>query len=371
MNRFLSIFLAIAVLAGCAPDPAADNFAAPKLGEVTVDAEAFQARVSCHVEGETAGIATYGFRFGKDALREIPATLADGQLSATIKGLSPETIYHVEAFMGNGSVTLFTETITFSTDKSEETVDIPDPVFRRFILENFDENHDDVLTVPEAQKITELTVCTDSIYSMKGLEKMSRLRKLVADGSPWGYGQLQEIDLSGNTLLEFCHLESNQLHSVDISHNPLLWNFSACVNPLDSIDFSHNPKLTEIGINSTDLTGLPDMTFLHLGSLHMGGVARYMPEDYFHHFPELFSFNIGDFKGRFLDLSQNPYISSVWCDNSPLLEELDLTASIRTKMEHIHANNCPQLRRIILRPGVTIDVLEKDAHTEIVYSLPL
>ena len=199
---------------------------------------------------------------------------------------------------------------------------------------------------------------------------MSRLKKLVADGSPWGYGQLQEIDLSGNPLLDYCHIESNQLHTVDLSGNPLLRNFSASVNPLTSIDFSYNLKLTEIGLNGTTLTRIPDMSFLRMGSLHMGGLARYMPGDYLQQFPELYSFNLDNFAGVSLDLSQNPYLNSVWCEKAPNIEEIDLTASTCTIIEHLHIRECPKLLRVLVRAGVTIRNIEKDDHTEIVYIEP-
>lgn len=367
MNRLLFLFLALALIAGCTADPAAGDFAAPRLGVVTVEAEAFQAQISCPVEGGTAGVVTFGFRFGKDVLREIPATLADGRLTATVKGLRADTRYQVEAFLGNGGETIASERMEFRTDEGPEVVDIPDPAFRRFILKNFDENHDDVFTVSEAQKITILTVCTDSIYSLKGIEKMSRLTSLVANGTQWGNGHLTEIDLSGNPLLEYCQLESNLLHTVDISNNPLLWNFSACVNPLDSIDFSHNPLLTAIGLNGTNLTSIPVISSLRLGSLHMGGVARYMPGDYLRQFPELYACNIGDFMGSTLDLSQNPYLNAFWCENAPYIEEIDLTATIRPNIEHLHVCGCPRLRRVLVRAGTKIEILEKDDRTEIVY----
>lgn len=367
IRHLFTLILILELLSACSTDPAATDFAAPKLGAVTVEAEAFQARISCPVSGSTAGVTSYGFRFGEGFLSEIPALLVDGVLTATVKGLASETTYQVEAFLGNGAETLTTDNVVFRTEAGEETVTIPDPVFRRYIQQNFDKNDDEVLTLSEALKINEIEVCTDSIYSLRGIEKMSQLRRLTADGSPWGNGNLYEVDLSGNPKLEFCRLESNELHTIDLSGNPLLQNISLNVNPLDSIDFSHNPLIREVGLNGTDLKYLPEMTFLDLTSLHFSYVARFIPADYFRHFPNMNSFNIGHFQGKKFDLTLNPYINNVWCDNAPNIEELDFTSSHQKHFENIHTRNCPKLRRILLRAGTTIGTLEKDNHTEIVY----
>lgn len=361
--------LMLLILSACGQDPAAGDFAAPRLGAVTVEAEAFRARIACSVSGSTSGVASYGIRFGKagNALKEAAATLADGRISADIKALSADTDYCAEAWMTNGAKELSSDIVNFHTKKGEAVVEIPDPVFRRYLLENFDLNGDEVLTEPEALQITKIVVCTDSIHSLKGIEKMPNLHHLTADGTQWGHGVLREIDLSGNPLLEHCQLESNLLHTVDLSGNPNIKLFSASVNPLDSIDFSHNPKLAEIGLNVTDLREIPDMTFLNISSLHMAEVARYMPGDYLRHFPDLFSFNIACFQGKTLDLSQNHYLHSIWCEKAPYIEEIDLTATNYTSLGTLMFQNDPNLRRVLLRVGTTIETLRKDDHTEIVY----
>lgn len=376
-NNLTNVILAIAltgVLAACGEDPSALEFVAPKLGTVSVEAEAFRVQIRCPVSGNMAGVSAYGIRIGEAttgssyaAMRDVPASYTDGFLTATVKSLSQDTRYNVEVWMTNGSETIVKETSSFQTKRGDAVVEIHDPVFRRYIMERFDQNQDDVLTEPEALQVREIYVCTDSIYSLRGIEKMGRLTSLIADGSPWGNGHLPDIDLSGNPLLEYCHLESNQIHKVDLSHNPLLWNFSANVNPLDSIDFSRNPNLREIGLNGTDLEYLPEMTFLDLTSLHFDGVARFIPEDYFRHFPNLYGFNAARFEGSHLDLSLKTKIDGVWCHHSPNLEELDLTNSRVKSFHWICVTECPKLQRVLLRAGTVIENLEKDSHTEVVY----
>ena len=361
--RFVVLFLEL--LAACTPDPKAGDFAAPKLGTVTVEVEAFRAWVSCPVSGSLAGVSACGLRFGDAMLREVPATWENGSLKAEIKGLRSNTDYHAEFFLTNGAETLTSEA-SFHTLDGPETVEIPDPVFRRYILANFDTNADEVLTVLEALTVSRIEVCTDSISSLRGIEKMERLQELIAQGN-WSHGWLHEIDLSGNPLLRCCKLDDNQLHTVDLSANPLLEEFGIGGNPLLSIDFSHNPRLWSIGMNNVPLDYLPDMTFLPLESLHFDHVARFIPEDYFRHFPKMGGCNIGLYEGRHIDFSQCTQLNSVWCYGSPNLEELDLTASTCTVFDWIQAGDCPRLRHIYLRKGSTVNHLWKDDHTEIVY----
>ena len=368
-KRILSIATAVVLsLSACTSDPVAGDFKAPELGEATVEAEAFRVMIRCPVRGGTDGISDFGVRLmSETALKTLSATLESGTLQAEAKALEADTEYRAEIFIGNGAKEI-TRAVSFRTEAGPQTVEIPDPVFRSYIMDHFDLNGDEVLTVVEAQDIREIEVCTDSIYSLCGIEKMGQLVRLVADGSHWGNGHLWEVDLSGNPKLEYCHLESNRLSTVDLSCNPQLWNFSACVNPLDSIDFSHNPKLTEIGLNGTGMDHLPDMTFLPLRSLHMSELARFMPGDYLRQFPKLYSFNVGGFQGTALDLSGNPEIISIWCENAPNLEVLDFTAFTGPVLEHLHVENCPKLNKVVLRKGTTIQNIDKADHTEIVYT---
>jgi hypothetical protein len=365
MNRYISLFLALVLLVSCTPDPESSDYLAPKLGVVTVEAEAFRVQISCPVSGSLMGVTVYGIRFGKDILREIPCTLADGQLSATVKGLNAETIYHVEAFLGNGAETLSSETISFRTEAGPETVDIPDPVFRRYLLANFDENGDEVLTVPEALSIHEIKVCTDSITSLKGIEKMSHLIRLEALGSDGYRGKLTQIDLSGNPLLEGLNVNDNFISNLDLSAVTYLKEVCFATNPLSSIDFSANPLIIRIYMNNIPLETLPDMMSLPLESLHFDHVARLIPEDYFRNFPGLHDLNMSFYEGRRINLSCNTQLDALWASCCPNLEEIDLTATALLK--RLYVGECPKLHRVLVRAGTEFEELEKDGHTEIIY----
>ena len=376
MNRFnIRLFIIISILlAGCGTDPSASDFTAPKLGTVTIEAEAFRVRMSCPVNGSVAGVTTYGFRFGEagagiagnpGALWVLPATLEDGWLKAEVKALRSDTDYHVEAFVGNGTETLTTQTVAFRTEAGPEIVDIPDPVFRRYLLANFDENGDEVLTVPEALSIHEIMVCTDSITSLKGIEKMSHLIRLEALGSDGYRGKLTQIDLSGNPLLECLNVNDNFISNLDLSAVTYLKEVCFATNPLSSIDFSANPLIIRIYMNNIPLETLPDMMSLPLESLHFDHVARLIPEDYFRNFPGLHDLNMSFYEGRRINLSCNTRLDALWAYCCPNLEEIDLTATALLK--RLYVGECPKLRRVLVRAGTEFEELEKDGHTEIIY----
>ena len=365
MKQRKAIFLLILVLlAACGTDPVAGDFKAPVLGTVRVEAEAFRARISCPVSGPLGGVSRCGFRLEGSLQKEIPATIEDGKLQADVKGLAADSEYRVEAFLTNGDEVITAERISFRTDDGPETVDIPDPVFRRYILANFDTNEDEVLTVPEALAIEGFSVSTDSIYSLSGIEKMKNLRDFGAEAD-YDKGKLSAIDLSGCPQLEGITLNGNALTALDVSKLKRLKTLLVSGNPLLSIDLSQNRKLEVLHLNSTRLVEIPDLTNLPLKVLAIAGVAALIDADYLRNFPELESVWVTDYPGTHIDLSCNTRLNSVQFDNNRYLEELDLTAVFF--LQRLDVRECPQLRRVLLRKGTTVELLQKDPHTEIVY----
>lgn len=361
---YLFIMATILLLAGCGMDPMAGDFAAPKLGTIQVEAEAFRARISCPVSGNVSGISGFGFRFGAGSMKEIPAKLEDGLLKAEVKALYADTDYSVEVFLTNGAEML-TSAASFRTEQGPATVVIPDAVFRRYVLAHFDENDDGVLTEPEALRINEIAVCTDSIYSLQGIEKMGNLLRLQACGSDGYKGQLSAIDLSGNPALIYLNLNDNHISDIDLSPLQNLQEFDFATNFVARLDFSHNPRINALYLNNLPLEELPDMAFLPLISLHFDHSARLFPEDYIRNFPMMNGLNMGYYEGRTIDFSQNSQLDALWAYGCPYLEELDLTASSRVIILYIA--ECPRLRRVYVPAGTKFEELEKDDHTEIVY----
>ena len=351
-------------LTSCGTDPVAGDYEAPKLGTIQVEAEAFRARIACPVSGNLSGVSGYGVRFGAGSMKEVPAQLEEGVLKAEVKALCADTDYSVEVFLTNGAE-LLTGMSSFRTEQGPATVEIPDGVFRRYVLAHFDENDDGVLTEPEAMRIYEIAVCTDSIYSLQGIEKMGNLLRLEASGSEGGKGVLSEIDFSGNPLVVYCNLNDNHVRTIDLSPLKNLQELCFATNPVTALDFSHNPRISALYLNNLPLEELPDMTFLPLVSLHIDHTARFFSEDYLHNFPLLEGLNMSYYEGRTIDFSANNRLAALWAGGCPNLEELDLTATSRLVILYIR--DCPRLRRVYVRAGTKFEELETDDHTELIY----
>ena len=162
-----------------------------------------------------------------------------------------------------------------------ESIPIPDPGFKAFLLDDFDRDHNGEISSSEARSITQIYVCSDewNILSLQGIEYMPYLTELSCWGTwiddlnlnqPYYYiGRYRWGELIGpvGTLLE-----------VDVSHNPNLEvlnldnNAGLCTRSR-TIDLSHNPKLQTLSIKFTDweypdVSALTDLRVLNLSHLH-------------------------------------------------------------------------------------------------------
>lgn len=388
-NRFLST-LATAVLlmlCSCLQRPDAGEFISPELGEVSVEVEEYMASLSCTVRNARDG-ESFGFIYSKSggSVSNVSAVPENGVLKAKIKGLDAPAEYSVVAFVSNGRNEIISEAKSFSVTASGRAAVIPDPVFRRYCLENFDTNGDGKISEEEAYAVTAIKVCTDSIFSIKGIEFFPNLLEINArgglmDGEWIKKGQLSSLDVSCNPRLRIIDCEDNNLREVDLSHNTDLieinfsWNYLTSIDvtmlprltrfivsmnrSIPSVDVTHNTKLSEYHGNWLDLPGLPDLTKCNsLHSIHIGGTGggQYIDRpDYLSQWPELYSANIEGYMLEEIDLSGNPRIDGIWAGNMPNMEVFDLSPLMTLK--EIHVNNCVRLRKIIVNDNIDINSL--------------
>lgn len=386
-TQLILITTALLSLLSCLQRPEAGDYAAPEFGEIEVDVNEYKATVSCPVLNVREG-ETFGFRYGRsgERLKEIRLVPENGLLKAQITGLDAPAQYTVTAFAANGKNEISSDPNTFTVTEDSPAAVIPDPVFKKYCLANFDLNSDGKISVSEAERVAIINVCTDSISSVKGIEFFPNLQELHArggmvDGEWIRKGNLMSLDVSGNSNLRIIDCEDNLLREVDLSHNtelidlnlswnhissidvtmlPLLATFNVSVNEgISSVDVTNNPKLWEYHGNGLGLSCLPDLSNCHfLQSLHIGGTggAKYIDRpDYLAQWPELLGANISEYPLDRIDLSANLKMDSIWASDMPNMEVFDLSPLV--KLHSIYVNNCPVLKKILVNDNVDISSL--------------
>jgi Leucine-rich repeat (LRR) protein len=186
--------------------------------------------------------------------------------------------------------------------------DFPDENFRAYVFENFDTDQDGVLSDEECFNVKEITVNTDNIESLQGIEHFTNLSDLTCSGN-----QLTSLDISNNAMLYSLNCSGNQLTSLDISNNTNLSTLNCSNNHLTSLEASglnslncRGNKLTSLDIsNNNDLSTL-DCSGNQLTSLDISNNTN------------LSTLNCSNNQLTSLDISNNAMLYSLNCSNNHL-----------------------------------------------------
>ena len=211
-------------------------------------------------------------------------------------------------------------------------VAFPDANFQTYVFENFDADGDDFLSQSECEVVTRMTVYTETIASLKGIECFGELQSLncypnhktttvSSDGSivfkdengESVIGLLTALDLSHNTELVTLRCEVNQLESLDISKNTKLTELGCSGNQLRSLDIRNNSALTELDCDFNLLDDLDVSNNIALVYL---------------------SCNTNNLKS--LDISNNNELTYLICYNNQLTT---LDVSHNTKLEDLNCRD--------------------------------
>ena len=199
-------------------------------------------------------------------------------------------------------------------------VSIPDNQFKHYLLSRFDRNGDGEITYPENLSAIDISVTTDDITSMGGIEHLENLSSLVANGSARGMGKLASLDLSKNHQIQEVSILNNEVSVLNISGCEKLKRLLCWENRLTELDLSNCPNLEELCCAQNHLTSI--------------------------------------------DVSKCPKLR-IFAPNENDLEELDL--SNNPLLEEVEIYNNPRLKLVWLKKGQTIRHFMKDAFTEIRY----
>ena len=130
------------------------------------------------------------------------------------------------------------DTIYISQNFKDANLNFPDDQFQKYLLKNFDKNHDGYLSVSEAHEVISIYIQADNL-NLEGLDYFPELKFLSCypndNNSSFGmkkldisqnkylttvfcyYNQLTELDISNNTGLEMLHCHGNKIQSLDAS----------------------------------------------------------------------------------------------------------------------------------------------------------
>ena len=277
-------------------------------------------------------------------------------------------------------------------------IPFPDVNLRRYLIENYDRNHDDQISVAESAYVNEIYVISDYVVSLSGIEFLENLSYLTCRGTEQGSGRIETLDISHNPKLEYLDCQKNRLTALDVSHNPQLRQLDCGDNSLTSLDVTHNPALTDITCWSNKLSRLdvsqnPALVYLacsanQLTSLNVSNNRKLQKLYVFVNQlttmdvgsnPELQEFNCGQNMLSQLDVSNNPELLELSCDRNMLtrldvssspnltylncsvnqLSRLDVSANL--SLENLVCYSNPSLVEIWLKTGQTIGYIDYDS----------
>ena len=206
----------------------------------------------------------------------------------------------------------------------------PDPIFRAYVLENFDTNGDGKISKEEALVVTTIEVSQQRqrIQSLQGIKFFTNLTYLDCS-----HNALKYLDVSQNTLLTYqdCsfngytddHIRLVSITDLDLSNNTALTHLDCRNLDLEKLDVSRQTQLTYLDCNYNSLTDLDvsqntQLTYLDCGynpltdlDVSQNTLLTYL--------------NCGGQSLTDLDLSNNAALTYLDCNHNYSLTELDLS----------------------------------------------
>ena len=264
------------------------------------------------------GVTVTGFMIGRDEvdLTFFPAKLKDCDFSVRVDNLDNETDYCFYAKAGNGRNEIRTRLVWFKTEAGGSSGDVPvepddpggednsgggdnsggnngdntdnpdpqdppepemppegvgitisDKNFRAYLLGLCDADSDGKIVSGEADAVSAITVCTDNISTLDGIQYFRNLKNLDCSGSMWN-GKLSSLALSSNASLETVKCNYNQLLSIALPSS--LTEFECRFNKFSSLALGSAPALRRLdcygnSLGELDLSALSELEYLVAG----------------------------------------------------------------------------------------------------------
>jgi hypothetical protein len=115
---------------------------------------------------------------------------------------------------------------------NSQIVNIPDSIFKSYVLSKCDTNNDGNVQIIEASLIDSLLIQNMGISDLTGMEHFINLIWIQCDGN-----SISALNTSSNPSLRFVVCVGNQITSIDVSNNPLLYYLDCRNNKLNALNF--------------------------------------------------------------------------------------------------------------------------------------
>lgn len=368
MKRYIILYFSILTLIACTssesvpPEDATPEFIEVKY-EAGVALDKGYATLSARLTTDN-GITVSGFMIGRDEvdLAFFKAGIENCSFSVRVDNLETETEYCFYARVGNGLNEIRTRLIRFKTgaagtsgteipDKPDNPgedpgnsgeepdnpgtgdpgkdnpgdpvlppdgvgITISDPLFMQYLLSLYDSDADGKLVNEEAEAVETISVCTDGITTLDGVQYFRNLKSLDCCGSVWN-GSLASLALNQNTALDVLKCSYNQLTSISLPSS--LIEMECRFNKFQTLNLSGVPHLKRLDcfgnrLENLDLSGLPELESLTAG---------------------MNSFRTLDVSGnpnlKVLDLSDSPELEILYVAKGQRIEEMSVEYSVQIK----------------------------------------
>lgn len=153
-------------------------------------------------------------------------------------------------------------TASTSTSLSISKKNFPDKIFRDYVAENFDKNHNKFLSDKEISQAAEIILYDCDLADLTGIEHFKNLEYLDCYNT-----KLTSLDISENTALTFLQCSINKLGSLDVSNNTALENLECWGCQLTSLDVSKNTALKDLNCCENQLASLDVSNNKYLNTL--------------------------------------------------------------------------------------------------------
>ena len=150
-------------------------------------------------------------------------------------------------------------------DEDNKNIIFEDASFKAYIVSLYDKDNDGEINETEALSINEIVVCTDTITSLGGIERMPNLLLLSCRGShEWNRnegrydngGRLKVLNIKNNPNLQYLNCNYNQISQLDVTNNTNLVTLECDYNNISELDVKSNAKLTRLSANYNLLSSI-------------------------------------------------------------------------------------------------------------------